>query len=152
MEESYMPVKKEPSTRIPRTSTTEKSIKNIPKRDDLYPTHDTFDEIQSLASQGYSIRSIAYLMGVTMTIFDEFREKYSDKVLEAIAIGRVIDETECMHRLRTMATSSRSANPLPALKLYREEKFGAGSGASDLPRNISFSMIEPEDIEDNDAN
>ena len=134
--------------------TTVESVRNIERVDSLEPTQETFDKITDLASRGFSTRSIAYMLGVTAEVFQTFRDEHEEEVVAAIDLGRVIDETEITAMLRAAATSTRSSNFLTALQAYGKINFGwlgssgANNGAKDLPRSISFTMIEPETEED----
>lgn len=150
MPNTYKPVT---NTAKRKASPTVDSVRNIKRIDSLEPTRETFERITELASFGYSTRSIAYMLGVTVDAFQEFRDQHEDEVGEAMSLGWVIDETECLTKLRGASVNVKSANWLTAMKLYGALKFGwggkaTGTGSADLPRSISFTMIEPDEFDD----
>lgn len=160
MTKSYVPVKGGPpkrkkasnptGTKIP--TITKSEIRNVEKVDELLPTVETFEHITQLSSQGYSPRSMAYLLGVTKDVFDEFNMMYPSEVSEAITLGHVIDETECLSIFRSAATDKRSGSFATLLQAYGKMKFGwsggAGGEANDLPSGMKLFIKQPDDIDE----
>jgi len=143
MERSYTPVKapvKKSKAKATTTPQTGKSSKPV----------FTIDKIRDFAAQGYTIPAIAQLLGKSQEEWDDYYEGIEDEVDEAIRLGRLDDEIQCTAWLRYGA---KNCGNFSAFKYYVEWKhgWGSGGGGSNLPKSISFTMIEPEDMGDEDA-
>lgn len=154
MASDYSPVKT--SNKSKSNAASFNSVRSVKKVDDLYPDPETWEKLTNIASQGYSMRSIAYMMGVSPEKLTEFQNAYPDRFADAIEMGRVIDETEILSRLRGAAVSPKSANWLTALQVYGKIKFGwlgqgGNSSSRDLPSSLAFTMIEPPTTDESDG-
>lgn len=132
------------SKKKPMATPSTIDVRRVKRIDKLEPTPETFAAITDLAANGYSVNSIIYMLGATEEMFQDFREEYPDEVKDAIRLGNVIDETECLAILRGTATDKRASNAMTALKTYGALKFGwggDGTGNVELPTGISFEAI-----------
>lgn len=139
----------------PSTKTVSKTVRDVVRVEHLEDEQETYDKIVDLSASGYSANIIAYMLGVTTKVFNDFRMLHSEKVEAAIDMGRIIDEAEIVERLRTAAMSSQT-NALTALQAYGKIYFGwlgnnqNSSRTQELPSSIKFTAIEPNNFRDED--
>lgn len=140
--------KKKIKGRPSNDNTKRAELLNIPQVDFAFADDETLDMIKQLSCTGFSNSQIAFQLGMNQHVWQVLYDD-NPKVEEALKIGRMVDEIECITKLRESAVSPRSTNFLASLKYYWNMKFGAG-GTGDLPASLSFTMIEPEIYGDED--